>query len=131
AFLEIFEQVMEAYQRRLDGTIDFEDMIRRATDHVREGRYHSPYRHLLVDEFQDISNGRAQLILALRTQHADARVFAVGDDWQSIYRFAGSDIHLMRNFGEMFGGSFAGADGVHCTVDLGRTFRSVDKIAHA
>lgn len=131
AFLEIFEQVMEAYQRRLDGTIDFEDMIRRATDHVREGRYHSPYRHLLVDEFQDISNGRAQLILALRTQHADARVFAVGDDWQSIYRFAGSDIHLMRNFGEMFGGSFAGAGGVHWTVDLGRTFRSVDKIAHA
>lgn len=131
AFLKIFEPVMEAYQGRLDGKIDFEDMIRRATDHVREGRYRSPYRHLLIDEFQDISDGRAQLILALKAQHADTRIFAVGDDWQSIYRFAGSDIHLMRNFGQMFGGIFAGAQRVHGTVDLGRSFRSVDKIAHA
>ncbi|SDO87152.1 DNA helicase-4 [Filomicrobium insigne] len=131
AFLKIFEPVMGAYEDRLDGKIDFEDMIRRATDHVREGRYSSPYRHLLIDEFQDISDGRAQLILALKAQHADTRIFAVGDDWQSIYRFAGSDIHLMRNFGQKFGGTFAGADGVHETVDLGRTFRSVDKIAHA
>lgn len=58
-------------------------------------------------------------------------MFAVGDDWQSIYRFAGSDIHIMRNFGAEFGGSYAGATGVHRTVDLGRTFRSVDKIALA
>jgi DNA helicase-4 len=131
AFLEIFEPVMEAYQGRLEGKIDFEDMIRRATEHVREGRYRSPYRHLLVDEFQDISNGRAQLLLALKAQHADARIFAVGDDWQSIYRFAGSDIHLMRNFGRVFGGIFAGSDGVQSTVDLGRTFRNVDRIANA
>jgi DNA helicase-4 len=131
AFLKIFESVLEVYQRRLDGKIDFEDMIRRSTSHVREGRYRSPYRHLLVDEFQDISDGRAQLLLALKAQHADTRIFAVGDDWQSIYRFAGSAIHLMRNFGQVFGGTFAGSDGVHSTVDLGRTFRSVDKLAHA
>jgi DNA helicase-4 len=53
----------------------------------------------------------------------------VGDDWQSIYRFAGSDIHIMRNFGRKFGGTFAGETGIHRSVDLGRTFRSVDKIA--
>lgn len=53
------------------------------------------------------------------------------DDRQSIYRFAGSDIHIMRNFGAEFGGTYAGATGVHRTVDLGRTFRSVDKIALA
>lgn len=129
AFLKIFEPLLEAYQKRLGDRIDFEDMIVRATDHVKSGRYQSPYRHLLVDEFQDISEGRAQLLLALKAQHADARLFAVGDDWQSIYRFAGADIHLMRNFGAEFGGSFAGADGVHSTVDLGRTFRSVDRIA--
>lgn len=68
---------------------------------------------------------------ALKTQHPDVRVFAVGDDWQSIFRFAGSDIHLMRNFGHEFGGSFDGESGVHRTVDLGRTFRSVDQIAFA
>jgi DNA helicase-4 len=59
------------------------------------------------------------------------RVFAVGDDWQSIFRFAGSDIHLMRHFGREFGGRFDGETGVHRTVDLGRTFRSVDQIAFA
>jgi len=131
AFLKIFEPVLEAYQNRLGDRIDFEDMIVRATEHVKAGRYKSPYRHLLVDEFQDISEGRARLLKALKAQHEDARVFAVGDDWQSIYRFTGSDIHLMRDFGEEFGGVFAGKSGVHSSVDLGRTFRCVDKIALA
>lgn len=129
AFLDIFGPLFDTYQRRLGKRIDFEDMIIRATEHVEAGRYQSPYRHLLVDEFQDISAGRARLLRALKNQHADARIFAVGDDWQSIYRFTGSDIHLMRNFGSEFGGSFADAHDVHSTVDLGRTFRSVDKIA--
>ncbi len=129
AFLKIFEPVFEAYQKRLDDRIDFEDMIIRAAEHVEAGRYESPYRHLLVDEFQDISEGRARLLRALKAQHADARIFAVGDDWQSIFRFTGSDIHLMRHFGEEFGGNYANANDVHRTVDLGRTFRSVDKIA--
>ncbi|MFY0691790.1 MAG: UvrD-helicase domain-containing protein [Paracoccaceae bacterium] len=129
AFLKIFESVLDAYQARLGDRIDFEDMIVRATEHVEAGRFKSPYRHLLVDEFQDISEGRAKLLKALKAQHSDARVFAVGDDWQSIYRFTGSDIHLMRDFGEEFGGTFAGKTGVHSSVDLGRTFRSVDKIA--
>jgi DNA helicase-4 len=129
SFLKIFEVLIEAYEARLGDMIDFEDMIVRATAHIEAGRYKSPYRHLLVDEFQDISEGRARLLRALKAQHDDARLFAVGDDWQSIYRFTGSDIHLMRNFGAEFGGSFAGNDAVHSIVDLGRTFRSVDKIA--
>ena len=129
AFLRIFEPVLKAYQERLADRIDFEDMIVRATEHVKAGRYKSRYRHLLVDEFQDISDGRARLLSALKAQHEDARIFAVGDDWQSIYRFTGSDIHLMRNFGGEFGGIFAGNSAVHSSVDLGRTFRSVDRIA--
>ena len=131
AFLKIFGAVHREYQARLGDRIDFEDMILRATSHVESGRYESPFRHILVDEFQDISVGRAGLIRALKAQHADAKIFAVGDDWQSIYRFAGSDIHIMRDFGREFGGSYAGAGGVHRTVDLGRTFRAVDKIALA
>lgn len=131
AFLQIFRAVFREYQSRLGDRIDFEDMVNRATAYVESGRYQSPFRHILVDEFQDISTGRAKLIKALKDQHSDAKVFAVGDDWQSIYRFAGSDIHIMRNFGAEFGGTYAGATGVHRTVDLGRTFRSVDKIALA
>lgn len=131
AFLKIFGAVFGEYQSRLGDRIDFEDMVNRATAFVESGRYQSPFKHILVDEFQDISTGRAKLIQALKRQHSDAKVFAVGDDWQSIYRFAGSDIHIMRNFGAEFGGTYAGATGVHRTVDLGRTFRSVDKIALA
>lgn len=131
AFLKIFGAVYREYQARLGDRIDFEDMVNRATALVETGKYDSPFRHILVDEFQDISTGRAKLIKALKGQHADARIFAVGDDWQSIYRFAGSDIHIMRNFGTEFGGTYADETGVHRTVDLGRTFRSVDKIALA
>ncbi|KEP70005.1 helicase IV [Thioclava dalianensis] len=131
AFLKIFGAVFREYQSRLGDRIDFEDMVNRATALVEKGHYQSPFRHVLVDEFQDISTGRAKLIQALKRQHSDAKVFAVGDDWQSIYRFAGSDIHIMRNFGAEFGGTYAGVAGVHRTVDLGRTFRSVDRIALA
>lgn len=129
AFLQLFEPLINAYQKRLEERVDFEDMIIRAAEHVEAGRYASPYRHLLVDEFQDISEGRARLLKALKSQHDDARLFAVGDDWQSIYRFTGSDIHLMRDFGQEFGGKFSDQKNVHRTVDLGRTFRSVDQIA--
>ena len=131
AFLSIFEPVYAEYQKSLDGRIDFEDMILRASKNAESGKYRSPFKHILVDEFQDISRSRGRLVKALQAQHEDARLFAVGDDWQSIYRFAGSDINLMGNFGDEFGGTFDGETGVHRVVDLGRTFRSVDQIAYA
>lgn len=131
AFLSIFEPLYAEYQKRLDSRIDFEDMILRASNYVESGTYHSPFKHILVDEFQDISRSRGRLVKALKAQHDDARVFAVGDDWQSIYRFAGSDINLMRSFGQEFGGVFDERSDVHRVVDLGRTFRSVDQIAYA
>ncbi|SFI64727.1 DNA helicase-4 [Phyllobacterium sp. CL33Tsu] len=131
AFLAVFAPVFAEYQKRLVGRIDFEDMILRAARYAETGQFVSPFRHILVDEFQDISQSRAKLVKALKAQHTDIRVFAVGDDWQSIFRFAGSDIHLMRHFGDEFGGSFNGETGVHQIVDLGRTFRSVDQIAFA
>src|SRR5690606_25057263 len=90
AFLAVFDPVYREYQKRLGTRIDFEDMILRAARYVEDGRFRGPFRHILVDEFQDISQGRARLIKALKSQHPEARLFAVGDDWQSIYRFAGS-----------------------------------------
>lgn len=131
AFLEVFAPVFDEYQKRLEGRIDFEDMILRAAHYTESGKYVSPFRHILVDEFQDISQSRARLVKALKAQHPDVRLFAVGDDWQSIFRFAGSDIHLMRHFGQEFGGAFDSETGIHRSVDLGRTFRSVDQIAFA
>lgn len=131
AFLELFRPLYGAYQARLvDGAhVDFEDMILKATEHVTARRYGSPYRYLIVDEFQDIFRGSAELLKALKAQHADTRLFAVGDDWQSIYRFLGSDVGLMSGFGREFGGILAGQSGVHARVDLTNTFRCVDRIA--
>ena len=105
AFLRVFRPIFERYEATLAeaGEIDFHDMINRATDHVSAGRYRSPYGYILVDEFQDISASRAALLKALVDQSPTAQLFAVGDDWQAIFRFAGSDIAVMREFEERFG----------------------------
>lgn len=93
-FLDVFEPVLASYEATLrdEGKIDFDHMIAASLDHVREGRFVSPWRYILVDEFQDVSRLRIELVLALRGQHDHGRLFAVGDDWQSIFRFAGSDV---------------------------------------
>ena len=120
AFLRVFRPIFERYEAKLAdaGEIDFHDMINRATDHVSAGRYRSPFGYILVDEFQDISPGRAALLKALLDQSVGAQLFVVGDDWQAIFRFAGSDIAVMRGFEERFG---AGA-----RSDLETTFRCSD-----
>ena len=123
AFLTVFWPIFERYQETLAeaGEIDFHDMINRATEHVEAGRYRSPFGYILVDEFQDISPARARLLKALLDSTPGAQLFAVGDDWQAIYRFGGSDIAVMREFGDRFG---------DCErVDLETTFRCSDRIA--
>ena len=104
AFVSVFRTVYERYEESLSrsGSIDFNDMINRATDHVEQGRYSSPFGYILVDEFQDISPARARLLNALLKQTPSAKLFAVGDDWQAIFRFGGSDISLMREFERAF-----------------------------
>ena len=128
AFLAVFEPIFERYQQSLSrqeeigqDEIDFHDMINKATKHVEAGRFLSPFRYILVDEFQDISPGRARLLKALLDQSPDAQLFAVGDDWQSIYRFAGSDIAIMREFEDHFGHTEQ--------TYLETTFRCADRIA--
>ena len=105
AFLRVFRPIFELYEAKLAeaGEIDFHDMINRATDYVSAGRYRKSFGYILVDEFQDISPGRAALLKALLDQSPEAQLFAVGDDWQAIFRFTGSDISFMREFEQHFG----------------------------
>ena len=103
AFVKLFEPIAERYEQALGEEVDFEDLIDRATKLVEAGRFRSPFRYLLVDEFQDISPAEARLLKALLHSSPGARLFAVGDDWQAIYRFRGSDTAIMREFGEHFG----------------------------
>jgi len=123
AFLAVFRLIFERYEAALAsaGEIDFHDMINRATALVEEGRYRSPFGYILVDEFQDISPSRARLLRALLDSAPGSQLFAVGDDWQAIYRFGGSDIAVMREFGDRFG-AFE-------RIDLTTTFRCADRIA--
>ncbi len=123
AFLAVFRPIYDRYQEMLSRSaeIDFHDMINRATDLVESGRFPSLFKYILVDEFQDISPSRAALLKALLDNSPGAQLFAVGDDWQAIFRFAGSDIAIMREFGDQFGD--------HERIDLGTTFRCSDHIA--
>ena len=125
SFLTIFEQGRTRYERRLveKREIDFHDMINEAARHLRDGRQGHPYRYILVDEFQDISRGRLMLLESLREWHPKAAYFLVGDDWQSIYRFAGSDVRLVRKVQ-------AGKSGLGhtATKNLSLTFRFGDGV---
>lgn len=121
-FLDLFDDVRKEWDFRLReaNEVDFEDMLNHATDLVEAGRWTSPFRVVLVDEFQDASHARARLVKALVARPAHF-LFAVGDDWQSIYRFAGSDISAMTKFEETFGAGHV--------LRLERTFRSSQELS--
>ena len=104
-FFEIVHPMYRRYVEALkeENAIDFHDMINMAADHVRENPESvRRYRYVIIDEFQDISESRAYLIRAV-VAATGAKLFCVGDDWQSIYRFAGSDISLFTDFASHFG----------------------------
>lgn len=105
AFLDIFSPLYQAYQEYLTQTnsIDFHDMLIKAANFINEGRYKTNFKYVIIDEFQDFSASKYSLVKALCEQNPDAKLFCVGDDWQSIFRFAGSDISLMTNFEEAYG----------------------------
>lgn len=97
--LKLAEPLQEAYHKALlsQGEVDFNEMIRRAAGYIREKKYCHNYQVVIVDEYQDISNSRFQLLQAMREQK-EFRLFCAGDDWQSIYSFTGCDIGHILNF---------------------------------
>jgi DNA helicase-4 len=121
-FLGIYGAIRVAYDRRLDldAQIDFADMITQGRRAIEKGRYTRSFRHILIDEFQDIAPGRAKLVKAIAGRHEDARLLFVGDDWQSINRFAGSDLSILRNMRDEFG--------YFAELKLDRTFRCNQEI---
>ncbi|TMI73289.1 MAG: hypothetical protein E6H09_07770 [Bacteroidetes bacterium] len=104
-FIEIIRPIYEKYQKFLADRkeIDFSDMINKATNYISTGQYKKELRYVIIDEFQDISIGRYQLVKAIKETNPACKLFCVGDDWQSIYRFSGSDIALFKEFEKYFG----------------------------
>ncbi|EHH1077591.1 UvrD-helicase domain-containing protein [Vibrio parahaemolyticus] len=115
--LELLMPLYHRYETYLKARqeIDFNDMIGKAVEYVETGRFQSPWKYLLVDEFQDISEPRARLVKALRDSSPNTSLFCVGDDWQAIYRFSGADVRLTTEFSSYFGATS------ETTLDL--TFR--------
>ena len=102
--LDLIEPILNKYEDYLNENkeIDFNDMINTATSACLSRNYISKYKYVIVDEFQDISNSRYKLLQALRDTQ-DYKLYCVGDDFQSIYRFSGSDIGIFTNFEKYFG----------------------------
>lgn len=106
-FLTICEQCYHEYTKCLKErhAIDFEDMINDSARILREAEEQQlklDFKYIIVDEYQDISRQRFDLTKEL-AKLCDAKIIAVGDDWQSIYAYAGSDITLFTRFKETFG----------------------------
>ena len=104
-FIEIIKPIFERYENHLKerNEIDFSDMINKASKHIASGKHKRKFSYVIIDEFQDISIGRYQLVKAIKTSNPSCKLFCVGDDWQSIYRFSGSDIALFKEFENYFG----------------------------
>jgi DNA helicase-4 len=103
-FIEIIEPIIENYKLDLEKKrqIDFSDMINKAANYVESSSYKSQYKYIIIDEYQDISKSRLRLVKGLKEQ-TKAKIFCVGDDWQSIYKFTGSEVALFTRFEKYLG----------------------------
>ena len=106
-FINICNDCYLEYERYLkeNNAVDFEDMINqsaRVLNEMDEMKEKLDFKYIIVDEYQDISRQRFDLVTAL-SKVTEAKIIAVGDDWQSIYAFSGSDITLFTKFEEKMG----------------------------
>ncbi|MEB5753250.1 DNA helicase IV [Citrobacter cronae] len=118
--IKLMAPLLKAWKSALkdENAVDFSGLIHQAIVILEKGRFVSPWKHILVDEFQDISPQRAALLAALRKQNSQTTLFAVGDDWQAIYRFSGAQLSLTTAFQQNFG------EGDRCNLDTTYRFNS-------
>jgi DNA helicase IV len=121
SFYRLFLQVYRSYQEILqeEGALDFNDLILQAVDLLRRNpelrqSYRKRWSHILVDEYQDVNS--PQVLLLKELVGPESHLTCVGDDWQSIYGFRGSNVEHIQNFSEEFPGAR--------TVNLRLNYRS-------
>jgi DNA helicase II / ATP-dependent DNA helicase PcrA len=126
------EQVMaEVYMRyqeqlKMQNAMDFGDLIMNTVillrDHPEARDYwQSKFHHVMIDESQDLNYAQFQLSLLLSAPHYN--LFWVGDDFQAIYGFRGSDIGIILNFQQYFPQA--------TMIKLEQNYRSVGNVVHA
>ena len=113
-FWRMCSEVHRRYLKVLEDShkIDFDQLMRAAAELIRDGRIGfksargsgniREIRHVLIDEFQDFSHLFNELRKSIVAQSPEAHFFCVGDDWQAINKFAGSDLRYFTSFGEIF-----------------------------
>lgn len=110
--------------------IDFSILLKKAIEAIRQGsnlelnQYLAQQKYILIDEYQDFSELFLQLVLAVRECCPGAKLFAVGDDWQAINRFAGSDTEYFNNFNKYFSEN-------SCRLEITTNYRSKRNIVEA
>ena len=133
-FLDIAQPLYAAYLAQLHSSeeeaVDFDGLLQQAADRVTTGETDfdrksgagdlKRIRFVMIDEYQDFSELFYQLMDAVRKQNPHARFFCVGDDWQAINGFAGSDLHFFRNFEQLF-------DDAH-SLSVATNYRSAQSI---
>lgn len=122
-YSEFLGDLLEAYKGELEkqDSIDFDDMILKASQCIEAKRFIPNWKYILVDEFQDISAARMELINRIINNSDNPILTVVGDDWQSIYRFSGGKLELTTQFEKRIGS---------CTMTkLQKTFRYNNSIA--
>ena len=101
-FLDIVSDIYDIYYESNEGErIDNNREISLALELILTGKYSKSYDYILIDEYQDINPIRSLLLQELQ-KITNAKLFVVGDDWQSIYRFNGSDLNLFIDFDNYF-----------------------------
>lgn len=101
-FLKLTQKVLKKYEKFLkkNNYIDYNDMINEATKIV-EKKFTGKYKYIIVDEYQDISLNKVKLIKEIQNK-TNAKLIALGDDWQSIYTFTGSNLEVFTKFKKFF-----------------------------
>ena len=106
-FYELAIPIVEKYKQYCTNKsyLDFNDLISESALLFQNypdiaNKYKSQYQYILVDEFQDVNNLQVDLIKLLLTEQT--QLFCVGDDWQSIYGFRGSNVGYIIEFEKHF-----------------------------
>lgn len=101
-YFKIILEIYHIYNQELKASnlYDFNDMIKIATNNINNNIIKTNYKYIIIDEFQDTSLNRFKLIDAIMKQN-NAKIFVVGDDYQSIYRFSGCNLDIFLNFNKL------------------------------
>ena len=121
-------RIYNHYQARLRqaNALDFDDMLLYTVRMLKQRQdvldhYAGKFRHVLVDEFQDVNFAQYTLVRMLSSAHGNITV--VGDDDQSIYAWRGADVQLIHKFAREYPNA--------TTIKLEQNYRSTKRILAA